>query len=464
MITAVATTSATSVDEGQPFRLDASGSTTTSGAALSYVWTQTGGPAVTIANPATAALDLTAPELTASATATFRVTVTSGANSAQANVDVNLANIAQTPVHTTLTLGQTEVLPYPIANLMGFLSDATIGLYAPFLGGNITFVGASVDANGDVTVNTKAFAGNFAPDKTHFSTTPWLPFDPNPSSFKYNVLEEGLNRFWVYSFPFPATPVRGLTIEKPCTVSWDIFGVYIGQRSKGFSLMNGNLVKASVDSGKSFCALIAPDYPVSGEISFDGPSQNLRDVLAIDTDTNTIYHYAPPTDIASTYVLKETVPVQLDTAANVKLVAQAEIGPTPFGRALALAYTDGEHRGVHRLVVLGLDAQRNIVQETRSWPVGVPAALLYEDLDRDNHTEVAVITSTSPQAVVFEASTTNPAFTSLEVLPLSDARCVEIGLGATTAVTSLDRVFGYEALYVGYRDRKEVRALLLPDN
>ena len=61
---------------------------------------------------------------------------------------------------------------------------------------------------------------------------------------------------------------------------------------------------------------------------------------------------------------------------------------------------------------------------------------------------------------MFEASTTNPSFTSLEVLPLSDARFVEIGLGATTAVTSLDRVFGYEALYVGYRDRKEVQQLI----
>lgn len=475
-ITAVATTSAATVDEGQPFRLDASGSTTTSGAALSYAWTQTGGPAVTIANPATAVLDLTAPEVTANAIATFRVTVTGGTNSAQANVDVNLANIAQTPVHTTLTLGQTELIPYSITTLLGFNQELLIGFNSPFIAGNISLLVALADTSGDIhldtTGTTMGLAGNYSPTKTYVSLAPALPRSADPSRLTYAVVQEDLNRLIVLSTPNP--PLRSdlaRSLDRPCAVSWKIQDrlVYIGQRTRGFTLASvptstsdPGTVHAMDASGSSLCALLAPDRSIQGSVLFNDSDPSLRDVLAVDTDSNVIYHYARLSVSSPSYVLKETVPLQLNSTATLTLAAQAEVGS--FNEGLVLAYTDGQHRGVHRLVVIGFNAQRNIVQETHSWPVGVPAAILNEDLDRDDDREVAIITSSSPQAVVFEAGSPTPPSTTADFLPLGDARFVEIGLGATTAVTSLQRVFDMDALYVGYRDRKEVRALLLPDN
>lgn len=473
-ITAVATTSATSVDEGQPFRLDASGSTTTSGAALSYAWTQTDGPAVTIANPATAVLDLNAPEVTASATATFRVTVTAGASSSQASVDVSLANIAQTPVHTTLTLGQTEVIPYSIATLLGFNQELLVAFYSPFIAGNISLLVALADASGDVSLDrtgtTMGLAGNYSPTKTYISLAPALPRSTDPSRLKYAVVQEDLDRLIVLSTPNP--PFQSdlaRTLDRPCAVSWKIQDqlVYIGQRTKGFTLAslstspsNPGMVLATDASGVSLCALLAPDRSIKGGVVFNDSNPSLRDVLAVDPDSNVIYHFTRPGTSSSTYVLDEAVPLQLTSTATLTFAAQAEVGSNNEG--LALAFTDGQHRGVHRLVVIGFDAQRKIVQETHSWPVGVPNTVLNEDLDRDGDREVAIITASSPQAVVFESGPSTPPSTTADFLPLSDARFVEIGLGATAAVTSLQRVFNVDALYVGYRDRKEIRALLTP--
>jgi len=95
--TAGATASVGAVDEGQPFSVDASGSTDPEGDALTFMWAQTAGTPVEIADPTLAVLQLVAPELTATSMATFEVTVSDAATSATASVDVELSNIDLSP-------------------------------------------------------------------------------------------------------------------------------------------------------------------------------------------------------------------------------------------------------------------------------------------------------------------------------------------------------------------------------
>src|SRR4051812_35292873 len=58
--------------------LDGSGSSIASGAPLSYGWTQTAGPSVSLAAPASAVTTFAAPTVSASTPLTFLLTVTSG--------------------------------------------------------------------------------------------------------------------------------------------------------------------------------------------------------------------------------------------------------------------------------------------------------------------------------------------------------------------------------------------------
>jgi hypothetical protein len=471
-VTAVASVNFATVDEGQPFRLDASASTSLSGGALSYSWTQTAGPAVTIATPASAVLTLNAPEVTGNAVTTFQVNVTGASGAGQASVNVNVSNIAQTPVHATLPLSTTVTFPYPVADLLAASNEAMVGQYLPFAGGNIGFVKASAGPGGDITIDTSIFVGNSPPATTVFSVPPF-GLGSEPFGLKFSVMREDLtvNPWFLFRTPLPGTSMFVSQIEKPCGVTWGSvdsgFGAYVGQRGKGFSAIRLNegapnqiftSTYISVDAGKSFCVLSAPTSPIRGGRTFGGTFST--DVIAIDVDANTIYHYAKSATSPPIYELKETVPIQLNSTVPLKLVADAKVGLG--GDDLALAFTDGQHRGTHRLVVVGFDPQHNIVQETHSWPVGVPSAVIAEDLDDDDYLEVAVICSTSPQAVVFESGPPPPGQAFFEFLPLSDARYVEIGLGATRAVSSLKRIFGFDALYVGYRDQKQVRAFSIP--
>lgn len=454
------------VDEGQPFRLDASGSAAPGGAALTYTWTQTAGPALTIANPTSAVLTLNAPEVTANAQATFRVTASSATNSAEASVNVTFANIAQTPVHATLPLSTTVVFPFPVTDLLAISNDALVGQTMP--NGNTAFVAAKATAPNAITIDTTIYQGSYPPATTVFSVPPF-GLGTEPFGMKFSVMREDVTvNPW---FLFRTPPVPGVSmfvsqIEKPCGITWASvdsgWGAYVGQRGKGFSAirMNGTGTNfiftstfASVDVGKSFCVLSVPTRPIKGGNSFGGTVS--EDVIAIDAETSTIHHYVLTAMSPPTYTLKKAIPIQLDSSTQLKMVAHAEVGQLDEG--LALAFTDGQHRGTHRLVVIGFDQTHNVVQETHSWQVGVPAAVIPEDLDGDGYREVAVISSTSPQAVVFEMGPPPAGQAFSDFLPLGDARYVEIGLGATSAVSSLKRIFGFDALYVGYRDKKQVR-------
>lgn len=92
--------SAVLVEERQTFTLTASGSTDPDGDALTYQWSQTAGAAVVIANPTQADLSLTMPETQADDRLQFTLQVSDGSLSDTTTVDITLANIMLAPLNT----------------------------------------------------------------------------------------------------------------------------------------------------------------------------------------------------------------------------------------------------------------------------------------------------------------------------------------------------------------------------
>jgi hypothetical protein len=462
VVVANAIASATSVQEGQPFSVTGSG-TTTNGMPLTFAWTQVAGPAVAIANPNTATLDLNAAEVTADTVAQFRVTATAGGQTAAATIAVTFADIAQTPVYN----GGSQVLATatfttPVRRVVG---EFDYGLAGIANGPNdpLTFVDFSLSPSSQLQV---------APSQLGSLPQSALM---KPSSISYpgsfggsrqiSVLEEDANRFRIFTRSLTGMISTGvdLSISRPCGFSHGTVvsgsGLYIGQRT-GFSVIYAGgatpVVSKTVSTGQPFCALLAPRTTIGGG-PFGGTFPAYLDAVALDTDTNVLNVFSfPNAGSVGDYQLRQQVPVQLNTTAPLKLAAWAQVDP--FGSitapsAMALVFTDGVHNGEHRLVIVGFDASKNIVQQTYNLGLGVPVEVFSDNLDGDfAFPEIVVIKSTSPQAEIFEPTGGGGA-----VLPLGSPKYLEIGLGAASAFRT--GLFGLPGMTIAFPEKKQVKVV-----
>lgn len=90
------------VDEGTEVTLDASGSSDPDGDTLSYAWTQTGGPSVSLSDASSATPTFTAPDVSEETTLTFQVEVSDG----NGGTDTDTVNVVVQP--TTVVTIESE--------------------------------------------------------------------------------------------------------------------------------------------------------------------------------------------------------------------------------------------------------------------------------------------------------------------------------------------------------------------
>lgn len=486
VVTARAVASAASVQEGQPFTLDASTSSEAGGATLTYTWTQISGPAVAIAAPSSAVLNLNAAEVSADTKAEFRVTAASGAVSSVATVEVTFTNIAQTPVFMNLDLAANALLnatyPAAIATIVGNWTFGLVGT-TPAGGGPITFTQFQTTGSTSVQVSpVSPFAGTFSQPATFFLSQTRVG-GTNPFDFErpwLTVTEETANRYRVFEKTAGGSfgaPIQDISMDRPCTTEVTYAGppsaitmnTYVGQRGHGFTIVSqGGTILQQVNTGQSFCVLAAVRAPISANGGgLAGPTPDFPDLLAVDTVANTIAHFSASGTPAQ-YTLKSQAPVRLSsTTGALKFVAATKIwAKDAYGEwlpvsGLALVYSDGRHQGEHRLVMAGLDSGRVIRQETHTWTLGVPSDVILDDLDNDRYPEVIILSSTSPQAMVYEM---NDRF--VPAIPNDIAATpsfIEIGLGATKALPTMSNILSLEGLVVAYRDKSEVKLFYSPD-
>ena len=465
-VSAAASATPGSLDEGQIFQLDASASTDSNGAMLTYSWTQTSGPTVDLGSADTDILtDLKAPEVTADTSASFRVTASNGTDNDTADVTVTFENIHQTPRYspepplavTAVFSDRTETI---FGEIFGFVGTAVTE------GGNITLHDITLDAGNNI-IATSSFMQKFPPTARFYNTN--VRYESAVLQPQVMVIDEASDSLEVFVKPQGSSAFSSFgsaAITAPCTIgmstttatiqSGGFSAKLVGQRNSGMSLVQftestgmppftreANVLN-HVGTTESFCA-----------ISIDYSSR--QRVVAVDTDTNTIHLF----DIRNSaggggldIVELSKTSIDFEGASGLQFVASAPAHDF-FGRlGLALVYTDGEHEGQHRLILIELENDM-IVQDAYSWPKGVPTGVTLDNMDVDSNQEIIIFSKTSPDAIVFESTISGAD----GIIPLGDPAYIDIGLGVTALEPNRKALVSGQALtFVADPDDKEVRA------
>ena len=105
------------VTEGDTVTLDGSGSSDPDkGDSLSYVWAQTGGPAVTLTGSTTTMPTFTAPDVFKNSTITFRLNATDGGLVSTDTVDVMVQDLPENDFITTWLTGSNQQITIPVGD------------------------------------------------------------------------------------------------------------------------------------------------------------------------------------------------------------------------------------------------------------------------------------------------------------------------------------------------------------
>lgn|GEM_PF-6285077 len=483
--------------EGQTFTLDASTSSDPNNDALTFAWTQTSGMSFSIEDATNPRQSFDLPELTETSEARFEVEVSDGALSSTRTVTVALTNIDQSPKFVG-GFSDTKSI-----NVNGLIRDVFAmpareidGVSLPGERRDIWFIAVSdtsaapvhleelyFSATNEVEINPQtpdlpeyaADAAFVRPVGLASSTlTGQVVIEESANQVRgigVNLFEDGPAYFDDFSFEF----------ESPCWVipyfdlGEELAFALVGQRAAGatylgisFDLLTGfNFPGSSsikvVDDASSLCTLSFVGSTLGlmpTVVALDTTSDFIT--LGLDHESHTITVYER---FASGNVLRTA---QLQTGTTVPLEIYASASVPGFGFVVALS--DGEHKGTHRLVFVGVDDSGQIDQEILTWGVGVPSDIVVGNLDDDplSATEITIIPATSSEAIVFSLSdsqylNTSPSGSQFyrrnAPLPIVGPRFFEIGLGAERAFndqfTNMDD--GVSGLFITYPDEQVVR-------
>ncbi|KCZ93542.1 putative lipoprotein [Hyphomonas hirschiana VP5] len=154
------------------------------------------------------------------------------------------------------------------------------------------------------------------------------------------------------------------------------------------------------------------------------------------------------------FELTQSVRAEFDSVNDLELIDHMTAENT-----LWLLFSDGEHKGDHRLIVAGLDDNRNIVQSTYQWEIGAPSGFGKYSFLTANPAgiEIVIFAPSSPQAIVFKPNDPFDWFGSLD-----GPYFFEVGLGATTGGNLGISVDNNQAIVTLHPDKQELKVFVSP--
>lgn len=478
--TAVVIVDNSSPDEGQPFIIDASGSTDADGDALMITIAQTNGPdagppPADLVVPAVQGVQgFSAPEVSVDEEMIFEITVSDGEDSVALSVTITAVNVIREPIAAGFVIGtELKVEHAPTALLASkdsFTPDVfrIFGLKGTDRGSTALFIletrpdGVFRD---EIVVPTPEFpnpAGKFGvfTDFFRFERRPTVVFfdevqqlisiyaglDVEPTEYRFAGMEQ------LDSKPCAATswPTEvGFTISQ---------ALIVGTRGDGIIQLEGEPNEAiktfmfdsseSLIAGGEYCSLWL--YQLR---SFGGGEPSLFDVLAIDHSSKQYVILDSQADGSF-----ETIgPVPLQDAEDITIFS-ADRGDW---RGFAVAYEHSAQPGDFLTQVYlqdqdpitGDDLDTFTLIDTLDAAIGEPSYMLMADILGDFADEVVVFSDQSPYLAIFEGQLNDTATTQSFLSP----SYIEIGLGATQALDVDNRAFSLDKdIYVSFLSKNKI--------
>lgn len=432
-------------DEGQPFIIDASGSTDADGDALKISIEQISGPAAGDAPEglelpsADGAFGFSAPEVDADQVLTFEVTVSEDDDATVETVEVTATNIVLEPLANVFEANPFEIVGLNTVEEIESVADSGFGSFS--------ILAVDRDASGSVRLHrfTSNFDGTYEPGQVGSLSSPIdgsliykgiTGFSGGAFSLLGDVENNSL-KVITNTFGEPwFEEADSLDSQNPCAIGEDNvrfynlippISVFVGERGTGLKRFEGHSGSSRLDN--------APVQLLdSGEIC---AFAKFNQYLVVIDYSDWTYRVLEQTDILD-YSIGSKEPIGVVARPGEKIV-DARAFYLTGGPGFALLATNGNHDSEHRLIVLipkletalGGDFIGEFDVVERTWEKGVPLRITQFGGGADVQglgEAFAISFSTSPYVGIFGI---NSNFSTGLNYEISEISYLEVGLGQT---------------------------------